>query len=95
MEVTRDLVLYLEKLARIELSEGERETTQRDLQDILTYMNTLGELDTNGVEPLSHAFPVANVTREDIVAASREPAQVLANAPNRKGNCFRVPKTVE
>ncbi|MDR1805654.1 MAG: Asp-tRNA(Asn)/Glu-tRNA(Gln) amidotransferase subunit GatC [Clostridium sp.] len=95
MEVTRDLVLYLEQLARIELSEGERETTQRDLQDILSYMNTLGELDTTGVEPLSHAFSVSNVVREDIVLPSREPAEILANAPNRKGNCFRVPKTVE
>ncbi|MDR1408897.1 MAG: Asp-tRNA(Asn)/Glu-tRNA(Gln) amidotransferase subunit GatC [Oscillospiraceae bacterium] len=95
MEVTRDLVLYLERLARIELGEGERETTQRDLRDILTYMNTLGELDTNGVEPLSHAFPVVNVMRADEVIPSREPAEILANAPNRKGNCFRVPKTVE
>ncbi|MDR0884647.1 MAG: Asp-tRNA(Asn)/Glu-tRNA(Gln) amidotransferase subunit GatC [Oscillospiraceae bacterium] len=95
MEVTRDLVLYLEKLARIQLSENERERTQKDLQDILSYMNTLGELDTTGVEPLSHAFPVTNVLRPDAVQESRAPAEILANAPHRKGNAFRVPKTVE
>ena len=56
---------------------------------------TLNELDTCGVEPLSHSFPVTNVFHEDEVAPSMDREALLANAPNQKDGCFQVPKTVE
>lgn len=95
MKITDELVLYLEKLARIELPADERDKCRGDLQDILSYMDTLNELDTEGVEPLSHSFPVVNVMREDVVRQSADREDILRNAPKRKDGCFNVPKTVE
>ena len=65
MTIDRSLVEYLEKLGRIHLSEEERSASEKDLQSILSYIDTLNELDTDGVEPASHSFPVANVMRDD------------------------------
>jgi len=95
MEITMDLVRQLEKLSMLELSEGEREDARSYLRDVLAQIDIIGEADTQGVEPLTHLFPTANVTREDVVVPSPEPSVILANAPHRKGTCFRVPKTVE
>lgn len=95
MQVTPELITYLETLARIELTDGEREKCQTDLQKILTYIDTLNELDTAGVEPLSHAFPVTNVLRADVVTPSQDREALLSNAPKQKDGCFLVPKTVE
>ena len=61
MTIDRSLVEYLEKLGRIHLSEEERSASEKDLQSILSYIDTLNELDTDGVEPAPHSFPVANV----------------------------------
>lgn len=95
MQIDKDLVMYLEKLGRIELSEAQRAATEKDLQDILTYIDTLNELDTDGVEPASHSFPIANVMREDEVTNTAKPQAILQNAPNSRDGCFVVPKTVE
>lgn len=95
MTIDRNLVEYLEKLGRIELSEKERKSSEKDLQDILSYIDTLNELDTDGVEPASHSFPVANVTREDVVTNSADTENILRNAPVSQDGCFVVPKTVE
>ena len=95
MQIDKDLVMYLEKLGRIELSEAQRAATEKDLQDILTYIDTLNELDTDGVEPASHSFPIANVMREDEVTNTARPEAILQNAPNSRDECFVVPKTVE
>ena len=95
MQIDKNLVIYLEKLGRIELSEEQRAASEKDLQDILTYMDTLNELDTDGVEPASHSFPVANVQRDDVVTNAAHTAARLPNAANQKDGCFVVPKTVE
>lgn len=95
MQIDRDLVLYLEKLGRITLDEAQREESMKDLQDIVTYIDTLSELDTEGVEPASHSFPIPNVMREDVVTSTPNTEAILANAPEQKDGCFVVPKTVE
>lgn len=95
MQIDRDLVMYLEKLGRIELSEEQRTASEKDLQDILTYIDTLNELNTDGVEPASHSFPVANVVRRDEVTNAPQVEAILSNAPEQKDGCFVVPKTVE
>ena len=95
MQITGELVKYLEKLGRIQLTPEQENATEKDLQEILSYMETLNELDTQGVEPLSHSFPVTNVFHEDEVIPSMDREALLANAPNQKDGWFQGPKTVE
>jgi aspartyl-tRNA(Asn)/glutamyl-tRNA(Gln) amidotransferase subunit C len=95
MEITMELISYLEKLGRISLTEEEKEKTRIDLSAILGYIDKLNELDTDSVEPLSHAFPITNVFREDEVTNSDRRDVILSNAPDKKDGCFKVPKTVE
>ena len=95
MQITPDLIKYLEKLARITLTEDEEKKVGNELQDILTYIDMLNELDTDGIEPASHSFPVANVMRDDIVTNKADTENILKNAPDSKDGCFVVPKTVE
>ena len=95
MQITPDLIKYLEKLARITLSEDEEKKVGNELQDILTYIDMLNELDPDGVEAMSHCFPVTNVMREDEVAPSMSPDEIVANAPESQDGYFVVPKTVD
>lgn len=95
MQITPDLIKYLESLARITLSEDEEKKVGTELQDILTYIDMLNELDTDGVEAMSHCFPVTNVMREDVVQPSMTPDEITANAPEAQDGCFVVPKTVD
>ncbi len=95
MQITPDLIKYLEKLARITLTEDEEKKVGNELQDILTYIDMLNELDTDGVEAMSHCFPVTNVMREDEVHPSMSADEIVANAPESQDGCFVVPKTVD
>ena len=95
MQITPDLIKYLEKLARITLNEDEEKKVGNEFQDILTYIDMLNELDTDGVEAMSHCFPVTNVMREDEVAPSMSPDEIVANAPESQDGYFVVPKTVD
>ncbi len=95
MQITDELVAYLEGLGKIELSEEERISTKKDLQDILSYINILNELDTKDVEPMSHSFPVTNVFHEDVVENINNREVLLSNAPAQKDGYFKVHKTVE
>ena len=95
MVITDELVTYLEALGRIKLPEESRAKAQSDLQEILQYIDTLSELDTEGIEPMSHALPLTNVMREDIVQPSVSPEEVLLNAPEQKNNYFLVPRSFE
>ena len=67
---------------------------KKDMSDMLDYIDMLGELDTSNVEPMSHAFPVFNVFREDVVTNGDGSEETLANAPEQKNGAFKVPKTV-
>lgn len=95
MQITPDLIKYLEKLARITLTGDEEKKVGNELQDILTYIDMLNELDTDGVEAMSHCFPVTNVMREDEVQPSMSADEIVANAPESQDGCFVVPKTVD
>lgn len=95
MEITPELVEYLEKLGRISLTDEEKARTQKELGSILGYIDKLGELDTAGVEPLSHAFGRTNVVREDVVANDDMQELILSNAAETKDGAILVPKTVE
>ncbi len=95
MQITPDLIKYLESLARITLSESEEEKVGKELQDILTYIDTLNEFDTTDVEAMSHSFPITNVLRKDEVKPSMSPDEIVANAPESQDGAFVVPKTVD
>ena len=95
MIITDEIIEYVAALAKLELAEDEKEKTRKDLNDILNYMTRMEELDTNGVEPMTHVFPIQNVFREDEVTNAADRDNLLANAPVKKDGCFVVPKTVE
>ena len=83
------------RLARLELSESEKEMFGGQLDQILTYMEQLNRLDTKGVEPTSHAIPMQNVFREDEVRASCPREEVLAIGPEQEDGHFKVPRIIE
>lgn len=93
--ISDETIEYVGILAKLELSPEEKEQAKRDMGSMLDYIDKLNELDTTGVEPMSHVFPVHNVFREDVVENGDEAEAMLKNAPARKGNSFLVPKTVE
>jgi aspartyl-tRNA(Asn)/glutamyl-tRNA(Gln) amidotransferase subunit C len=86
---------YVGILAKLKLSEEEKEAAKKDMERMLDYIDMLNDLDTEGVEPMSHVFPVQNVFREDVVTNGDDRAAILANAPAEKDGAFKVPKTVE
>lgn len=83
------------KLAHLDLSEVERATFQKQLGSILSYMRQLEELNLAGIEPTSHGQVVCNVFREDVAHPGLAREVALANAPERIGDEFKVPKIVE
>lgn len=89
-----ETIEYVSILAKLELSEQEREQAKKDMGRMLDYIDKLGELDTEGVEPMVHIFPVQNVFRDDIVTNSDMREQLLSNALEQKDGMFVVPKTV-
>jgi aspartyl-tRNA(Asn)/glutamyl-tRNA(Gln) amidotransferase subunit C len=93
--ITDETIEYVGILAKLELSGEEKEQAKKDMGRMLDYIDKLNELDTEGVEPMSHVFPVSNVFREDVVENGDEHEKILANAPKVKDDSFQVPKTVE
>ena len=90
-----ETIEYVGILAKLELDENEKEAAKKDMGRMLDYIDKLNELDTDGVEPMSHVFPVSNVFREDVVTNGDDRDQILKNAPESKDGAFKVPKTVE
>ena len=83
------------RLARLDLSEQERETLGNQLEQILTYMEQLNRLDTTGIEPTSHAIPVYNAFREDETKPSFPREEILGLGPEEEEGHFRVPRIIE
>ena len=88
-------VAYVAQLARMNLTAAEKELFQKQLSDVLQYMEQLRELDVSQVEAATHAIPVSNVFREDIPRDWFTAEQALANAPRKSNSLFIVPKVVE
>lgn len=91
MSITRSDVEKVALLARLELSDVETDRMTQDLDKILAYVDQLGELDTEGIEPMDHAVELTNVFRDDEVRESLPRESALGNAPNADDECFRVP----
>ncbi|MFZ5640674.1 MAG: Asp-tRNA(Asn)/Glu-tRNA(Gln) amidotransferase subunit GatC [Bacillota bacterium] len=92
--LTREQVEHVALLARLELSEEEKDKYARQLNDILGYIEMLDRLDTENVPPTAHVLPLKNVFREDEVCDHMPNEKALANAPAREGGSFKVPKIV-
>jgi aspartyl-tRNA(Asn)/glutamyl-tRNA(Gln) amidotransferase subunit C len=95
VKISKQEVEHVARLARLELSEGEKDRLIDQLSNILTYVETLNGLDTKGVEPTSHVLDIKNVMRDDVSAPSLPQEQALANAPDKAAGHFKVPKIIE
>lgn len=93
MQITDETIEYVGILAKLELSDEEKEQAKKDMSNMLDYVGMLNELDTEGVEPMSHAFPIHNVFREDEVVNGDDRENMLSNAPEQKSGAYVVPKT--
>ena len=93
--ISDETIEYVGILAKLELSEEEKEQAKKDMGSMLDYIDKLGELDTTGVEPMSHVFPVKNVFREDVVTNGDMREDILKNAPGEKDGMFVVPRKFE
>lgn len=92
-KISDETIEYVGILAKLELSDEEKEQAKSDMETMLDYIDTLNELDTEGIEPMSHVFPVSNVFREDVVTNGDNHEEMLANAPEMKEQSYKVPKT--
>ena len=90
--INDETIEYVGILAKLELSGEEKEQAKKDMGRMLDYIDKLAELDTEGVEPMSHVFPVENVFREDEVTNADTREQLLSNAPEQKDGMFVVPR---
>ena len=90
MTITDETIEYVGILAKLELSDEEKEQAKKDMSNMLDY-----ELNTDDVPAMSHAFPVSNVFREDVVTNEADRENLLANSPEQKDGCYKVPKTFD
>ena len=95
MSVTKKDVEYIAELARLKLNEEEIKNYTVQLNEILTYVEKLNEIDTTNVEPLSHPVEENNVFREDVVKPSIDREIAFRNAPDRSELFFKVPKVLD
>jgi aspartyl-tRNA(Asn)/glutamyl-tRNA(Gln) amidotransferase subunit C len=95
LKITSELVDHVARLAKLDLNDDEALKMENQLADILGYIGLLEELDTAQVPPTSHVLDLANVMREDEVKPSLPLERGLANAPEREGTTFKVPRIIE
>lgn len=93
-KISDETIEYVGILAKLELSKEEKEQAKSDMEKMLDYIDKLNELDTTGVEPVSHVFALHNVFREDVVTNGDDSENMLKNAPAVKEQSYKVPKTV-
>lgn len=94
MKLLKKEVEHVAHLARLTLSDQELELMTGQLDTILSYVDKLGELDTEGVQPTSHIFSISNAFRDDVVRASLSQEEALENSPQSNGETFLVPRII-
>ncbi len=95
MSIDRDDVIYVARLARLDLSEDEVELFTAQLADILDNAERVASLDTDGVAPTSHPMEIAHILRADDVRPCLDRATVLSQAPDVESGYFKVPKILD
>ena len=94
MKITEKMIDYIGALSHLKLQDEEKESAKEEMEKIINYMDILNQLDTEDIEAMSHAFPVKNVFREDVVMPSTDREIITANAPKSKDGSFVVPRTI-
>lgn len=94
MGITREEIIHVANLARLEVGEKEIDTFADQLGEVLEYVNTLKQVDTGGVPPTSHAISLTNAFREDVTSGHLDRDKALNNAPEKEDGSFLVPKVV-
>jgi len=95
MIINNEMLDYISRLSKIEINDSEKEKVKNEMEKILEYMEKLENIDTEGVEALSHNSDIKNVFREDVAKESRNREEILSNAAKKNDNAFVVPKTFE
>lgn len=95
MKITREQVEHVAHLARLNLTEEEKEQMTVDMEAIIEFADQINSLDISDVKPTDHVIPINNVFREDVARPSTDREKLLSNAPNQENGCFSVPKVVE
>ena len=95
MKLTREEVLHIAQLARVALTDEEITRMCEQISSLLEHFEVLQKVDTTGVPPTAQSVTLESVMREDVVKPSLSPEDVLANAPLRDGDCFRVKAVLE
>ncbi|MCB1123435.1 MAG: Asp-tRNA(Asn)/Glu-tRNA(Gln) amidotransferase subunit GatC [Verrucomicrobiae bacterium] len=86
---------YVARLARLQLTDQERERFSEQLGSILEYFEQINQVDVEGVEPMAHTFQVENVLREDVAEEGFDPETAVKHAAAKRNNMVQVPKVVE
>lgn len=95
MKITTDKIEHVANLARLNLTPQEKEKFTSEMDDIISYMDKLNELDTSNIKPKEHVIPIKNVFRQDKIYESFDREKILKNVPSQESGCFKVPKIVE
>ena len=95
MKIDKDSLKKIAHLARLEIKAGEEETLLSSMDSVLSWMEQLNEIDTEGVEPLTHIMDEANNWRQDVSNNTLSRAEALANAPSKNNTYIMVPKVIE
>lgn len=95
MKITKETIDYVAALSKLQLTEEEGIKVMEDMEKILSYMETMDNLDTSEVEAMSHVLEMTNVFREDKISNGNQRDELLNNTKSKKDGCFMVPKTVD
>jgi len=94
-KISLEQVRHVARLARLELDAADEQSLQANLSEILSYIDTLNELDTTDIAPTAQVGEAGTPMRDDVVTNRPAPDEMLFNAPEREGNFFKVPKIIE
>jgi aspartyl-tRNA(Asn)/glutamyl-tRNA(Gln) amidotransferase subunit C len=94
-DLSRDDILHVAKLARLELTDDEIARFSTELTAILDYVEQLKGVDVEDVAPTSHTLPLKNVLRDDVVTPAFSPEKIMSGAPDVENNCYKVPPVIK
>ncbi|MBC7958443.1 MAG: Asp-tRNA(Asn)/Glu-tRNA(Gln) amidotransferase subunit GatC [Vallitaleaceae bacterium] len=95
MKITKEQVTHVANLARLNLTEEEKEVMTKDMASIISFVDQMNGLDISEIKPTDHIIPINNVFRDDVVKPSMNREELLRNAPEQENGCYSVPKIVE
>lgn len=95
MKVTKETIDHVADMVKLSLTEKDKAQLTKDLNSIVSYMDTMNDIDTDEVEGMTHVLPMKNLFRQDMLKSSSDREEILRNAPSHKDGSFQVPKAVD